>query len=163
MTLQSSGAIDMAAVMNELRIANPNRAFPFTLLDSDVLALAGKSGPPIALTDLYGKSAFTATGVSDTSGSYISTAAAGTASAFPSVTGAGWNNPTFAWAFTSNPQTATLSNANSSQCTVSKAYARSSSGSFNATLQCVVTNNGGSGPSITVSNIQATAQWNGNA
>lgn len=56
MTLQASGAISLNDVLTELRVSNPGRASQISLLDADVVALAGKSGAPVALTDLYGKS-----------------------------------------------------------------------------------------------------------
>jgi len=57
MTLPASGTISLTLVMNELRIATPGRAYPISLGDSDVRALAGKLSGPISLSDLYGKSA----------------------------------------------------------------------------------------------------------
>lgn len=58
MTLPSSPPITAMDIFNELKIANPNRQLPFTLLDPDALALAGKSGPPIMMSDFLGKSVF---------------------------------------------------------------------------------------------------------
>jgi hypothetical protein len=59
MSLPPSGTISLTTVLNELRIANPNRSAVISLGDADVLALAGKGSPPISLTDLYGRSAYT--------------------------------------------------------------------------------------------------------
>jgi len=56
-TLPTAGAISLTLVMNELRIANSSRAYPISLGDSDVRALAGKPSGAISLSDLYGKSA----------------------------------------------------------------------------------------------------------
>lgn len=60
MTLPTSGAITLSNVLTELKIANSSRAAPISLGDADVLALAGKSAPPISLSDLYGKSSYVA-------------------------------------------------------------------------------------------------------
>ena len=60
MTTPASGTISLTDVMTELRVTNPGRAYPISLGDADVLALAGKGGPPISLTDLYNKTSFIA-------------------------------------------------------------------------------------------------------
>lgn len=61
MTLPTSGSISSDQIMAELRVANPARAFPLSLTDADVLALAGKGAPPISIpVDLYGKSSYIA-------------------------------------------------------------------------------------------------------
>jgi hypothetical protein len=52
MTLPASGSITLGDVAAELGIG-----LPLSLGDARVLALAGKSAPPISLSDLYGKSA----------------------------------------------------------------------------------------------------------
>lgn len=57
MTLQSSPPISLGDVANELGIA-----LPLSLGDSRVLTLAGKSGPPISLSDLLGKGSGGASG-----------------------------------------------------------------------------------------------------
>lgn len=57
MTLQSSNPISLGDVLNELKIANPSRALPIALGDSDVRSLAGVPSGNISLTDLLGKSA----------------------------------------------------------------------------------------------------------
>lgn len=62
MTLQSSPPISLGDVANELGIA-----LPLSLGDSRVLSLAGKSGPPISLSDLLGKSSHFSTNVNVTS------------------------------------------------------------------------------------------------
>jgi len=57
MTLATSGTLSSDDLLAELRLANPNRNYPLGLLDTDVLALAGKSGPPVTMPgDFYGKS-----------------------------------------------------------------------------------------------------------
>ena len=51
MTLPSSGSISTDQILAELRIANANRNYPLSLNDADVLALAGKSAPPVTMPD----------------------------------------------------------------------------------------------------------------
>lgn len=60
MTLPASGPISLTDVITELRIVNPGRAYPISLGDADVLSLAGVAGPANSLTNLYGKSSYTA-------------------------------------------------------------------------------------------------------
>ena len=58
MTLPTSGSISTDQILAELRVANANRNYPLSLNDADVLALAGKSAPPVTMPDdFYGKSA----------------------------------------------------------------------------------------------------------
>jgi len=156
MTLQASGPISFSDVLGELRIANPGRASAISLNDSDVRALAGKPSGSISLSDLYGKSSFTATG-HDATGSGISSTSGGTISVSPYVTVIGGSNVTYQWSITASNISVTLGNANSSYCTVSRSYAKLSDGFFNVTLQCVVTN--GNGASITISGINAYGEW----
>lgn len=161
MTLPTSGTLDFGMVLNEIKIANSGRVLPISLLDSDVLSLAGKSGAPISLLDLYGKSSFKVTG-NNASTSLSSMNAGGTCSASPSVSVIGGSGTiTYQWSITSNTGlTPTLSNANSSACTVSKTFAKLSDGSFDAVLQCVVTN--GNGTTATVTGITAHGDWYSN-
>lgn len=163
MTLPASGYISLGQVLDELRVANPNRGLPISLGDADVLALAGKSGPPISLGDLYGKSAIaplTAVGNND----YTFTNSVngnGTARAYPSVTVSGGSGTrTYAWSIlsTTNPS-ATVSNTGSSRCTVSVPYYQNTNGSATVYLRCVVTD---STRSVTVDNIVASLEWAGN-
>lgn len=163
MTLPASGYISLGQVLDELRVANPNRGLPISLGDADVLALAGKSGPPISLGDLYGKSAISplsATGNNDytfTNSVYGN----GTARAYPSVTVSGGSGPrTFVWSILStNKASATVSNTNAPGCTVSVPYYQNTNGFATVYLRCVVTDSTGS---ITVDNIVAQLEWAGN-
>lgn len=60
MTLPTSGTISLDMLITELRTTSASRAYPINLLDADVLALAGKGGPPVVLpNDFYGKGAYT--------------------------------------------------------------------------------------------------------
>lgn len=163
MTLPASGSISLGQVLDELRVANSNRGLPISLGDADVLALAGKSGPPISLGDLYGKSAIaplTAVGNNDYTFTN-SSAANGTARAYPSVTVSGGSGArTYAWSILStNNASATLSNTGNIGCTVSVPYYQNTNGSATVYLRCVVTDSTGS---VTVDNIVARMDWEGN-
>lgn len=68
MTLPTSGAITIGQVATEL-----GASLPLSLGDSRVLQLAGKSGAPISLSDLYGKSALSITGFSTAAGANSNT------------------------------------------------------------------------------------------
>jgi hypothetical protein len=160
MTLPTGGYISLTDVMNELRIANPGRAYPISLGDADVLALAGKSAPPISLSDLYRKSSYTPMTATTANGNsaYDATYSAGTAFCNPAVfVSNGSGAYSFAWAFTSNPNGCALSNASSSACTVSAGYAQSSAGSAGATLQCTITD--GTGNVLVKSGITSALTW----
>ena len=86
MTLPTLGAITIGQVATELGIG-----LPLSLGDSRVLQLAGKSGAPISLSDLYGKSALSITGFSVAAG-----ANSNTVSVSATVSG-GNGSITYAW------------------------------------------------------------------
>lgn len=161
MTLPTSGGISMAQIAAELGLS-----LPLSSIDPRVLALAGKSTPPVTMpTDFYGRSASGAAPAfsvskTDASGSAISTTAGGTVSCAPSVQEMGGTAPyARTWSFTSNGGSATLANPNSATCTVSKSFAKQSTGSLDAVLQCVSTDSAGG--SITVTGINAHLEWSG--
>lgn len=167
MTLPASGAISLTQVMAEIRTRNPGRAYPISLGDSDVLALAGVPGPANSLSNLYGKTASGGTMVVssvDGYGSANSTTSGGTVACSPAVgvTG-GSGSYTYAWSATSNPGSATLSNATSSTCSTSKTFAKQSTGALVITLQCVVTEVGGTGQVVTKTGITGNLDWSGTA
>lgn len=153
MTLPASYPISMSQINTELgRASNATTS----LTESAVRTLAGVPSGAISFGNLLGKSSLSASGVNDFR-SYSTTAAAGTASAFPSVNRSGGTGSyTYSWSFTSNPQGASLSNSTSQTPTVSMSFAKNSTGGFSAVLQCVVTSGGSS---VTVSNINAGADW----
>jgi hypothetical protein len=164
MTLPASGAISLSDVLAELRITNPARAETISLGDADVLALAGKSAPPISLSDLYGKSSYVYTPMTVTphsafSSGYQSSISGGTAVASPSVTiKGGEGGYSILWEITDGGGLgATLSNATRAQCTVSRPFAKNSNGEFDVFLRCTVTD--GTGRSVVVDNIEAYASW----
>jgi hypothetical protein len=154
MTLPASGSISLSQVSVELgRASNANTK----LGESAVRTLAGVASGAISLGNLRGKSAYTPMiGVGhDGYNSFMSTYSGGTATCSPYVTVSnGSGGYTYSWSFTSNPNSLTLANATSSQCTVSKTFTKLSSWSMGATLQCVISDN--TGHSITVSNINAS-------
>lgn len=161
MTLAASGTISLSDVLAEIRLVTPGRADTISLGDADVLALAGKSGQPISLTDLYGKSSYvpmTVTPHSAISGNVDSSLSGGTASASPSVSVSGGSGGyTYAWSITSQTNTVTLSGTSASTCNVTRTFNKFANGDFDVILQCVVTDN--TGHSVTVSNIEAYSSW----
>lgn len=58
--ISATPPISMADVMTELRLSTPGRAYPISLGDADVRALAGVPSGPVSLSDLLGKSSYTA-------------------------------------------------------------------------------------------------------
>lgn len=142
MTLPTTGSLSLSDVLTELKIANPSRTAPISLGDADVLALAGKSAPPISLSDLYGKSGIPPVVVTGHGDSNSVTSAVGTQVAcHPSATYTGGNGaaPSYFWEFVTNPNGCAISNQTSQTCTVTHAYTTNSSGSASATLKCTVT------------------------
>lgn len=168
MTTPTSGVISLTNVMNELRTTNPGRAYPISLGDSDVLALAGVAGPGNSLSNLYGKTASGGTGTlvvtsTDGNASAISTSSGGTVSCNPFVSATGGSGSyNYAWSFTSNPSSCTLSGSTGAACSVSHAFAKLSDGSATAVLQCVITEVGGAGQTITKAGINANLDWSSN-
>lgn len=159
MTLPASGAISLTDVLNELKVTNSSRALPISLGDSDVLALAGKSAPPISLSDLYGKSSYVPMTVTGTNSSANAgtTGSGGTVTCHPSVTVSGGSGTlSYLWSFTSNPDGCTLGAATSQTCNVSHTYSASSYGNGNAVLQCAVTD---SRATVTTGGITAALSW----
>jgi hypothetical protein len=160
MTLPASGAISLTDVMNEIRLVNSGRAYPISLGDSDVRALAGVPSGTIGLSNLYGKSSYIPLNVigNNSENSVSSAGGAGLVTCNPSVSvtgGSGGN--TYAWSFTSNPNSCSLGFSTSAACAVSHGYALNANGGASATLQCIVTDN--TGHSATASGITATLGW----
>lgn len=160
MTLPVSGPLSLTDVMTELRVANPARAYPITLGDADVRALAGGLSGAISIASLYGKSSYTPMNVSGTgdTGFALSNGGAGTVSCTPSVSVSNGLAPyTYLWSFTSNPSGCTLSNSTSSTCTVSKGYGFNTIGSASAVLQCQVSD--AFPNTVTAVNVSAELSW----
>lgn len=158
-TLPASGTISLTDVMNELRVTNPGRAYPISLGDSDVRALAGVPSGSISMSNLYGKSSYVAmsvTGHSDSQGA-SSAGGGGTVTCHPSVSVSnGSGSYTYAWSFTSNPSSCGLNAATSATCNVSHTFSINANGSASATLQCVVSDGTAS---VTASGIAASLDW----
>jgi len=154
MTLPASFPLSMSQVNTELgRATNATTS----LTESAVRTLAQKPSGAVSFSDLLGKASLTVSGVND-SRNYITSTGPGNADSFPSVNRSGGQAPyTYSWSFTSNPQSATLLNATSQTATVRKSYITNESGSYSATLQCVVTDNLGS--TRTATGVVAQATW----
>jgi len=164
MTLPVSGSISLTQVMDELRVSSPARAYPISLGDADVRALAGVPSGPISLTDLYGKSSYIPMVIVATNGGgvFSSAASGGTAACNPSVS-VTQGNPgyTYLWSFTSNPDGCSLSSTTSTSCHVSKAYGYLANGSASAVLQCQVTDS--TGHIQTKTGITSSLSWDSGA
>jgi hypothetical protein len=157
MTLPASGAISLSQVSVELgRAATATTSLGETATRN----MAGVASGAISMSNLHGKSAMSAVGVSDTA-NVSSVGAGGTAIANPSVTVTNYVAPlSFLWSFTSNPDGCALANATSQTCAVSKAYAAEANGEALSTLQCVVTD---ANTTITVTGVAADLLWSNGA
>jgi len=153
-TLPASFPLSMSQVNTELgRATNATTS----LLESATRTLAQVPSGPVSFSNLLGKASLTVTGNSD-GRSYNSSGGAGNANSFPTVTVTGGQAPyTYSWTFTSNPQGASISSANSANPTVFKAFSSGSTGSYTSVLQCQVTDNLGSVKTAT--GISADADW----
>jgi hypothetical protein len=159
MTLQASGVISLTDVMNEIRLVNAGRAYPISLGDADVRALAGVPSGAISLSSLYGKSSYipmNVTGNSDSHGA--SSASGGTVTCHPSVSVTnGSGGYTYSWSFISNPNSCGLGASTSAACNVSHGYTTNANGGATATLQCIVNDN--TGHVVTATGITAALDW----
>jgi hypothetical protein len=148
MTLPTSGSISSDQIMAELRVANPTRAFPLSLTDADVLALAGKSVPPISIpADLYGKSSYTpmSGSVPDVSSTAQSDPPSNTVAHIPiNVVFTGGQAPfTYAWSHVSGTGTVTAANANNTTANFTVAKFSTPGDEQTQVVQCVVTDSTG--------------------
>lgn len=155
MTLPASYPLSMSQINVELgRASNATTS----LTESAVRTLAGVPSGAVSFSNLLGKSSFSASGNGDAQ-DYVSTSS-GNADSHPSVTASGGTTPyTYLWSFTSNPNGASLLNSTSATATVRKAFSANQTGAYSAVLQCVVTENNGSGTAHTVTGINAGATW----
>lgn len=163
MTLPTSGSISSDQILAELRRANPNRNYPLSTLDADVLALAGKSGPPVKIPDdFYGKSVtppFSLTGNS-ASNSANTQFSNGTVSCSPSVTrNGGSGTVSYSWVVLSNPSNATVNLGSGPSVIVSKSYLRNENGFAQVQLRCTGTDQAGQQSTV---DVVGTLEWNGN-
>lgn len=158
MTLPASGSISASQVNVEL-----GRASTATLSFNDAavrnLAGAGANPNPVSMSQLRGKSAYTPVSGTkyDAYTRIQNTSGGGIAQTQPYVVAAnGTGSYTYSWSFISGGAGLTLLNATSAQCTVRKSYASNESGSYNAMLQCVISDGT---TSVTLTNINAAADW----
>jgi hypothetical protein len=163
MTIRATPPISLSDVMAELRVTNPGRAYPISLGDADVRALAGKASGPISLSDLYGKSSIaplTVTAVND-SGTADSRFGAGSVGCSPGVAiSGGVGTKTCSWVVLSNPKGCAVTLGTGPTVYVSYSYANNSNGSAEVLLRCTVTDQAGT--QRTVDNISGYLQWDGN-
>ncbi len=159
MTIRTTPPISLSDVMAELRTSNPGRAYPISLGDADVRALAGVPSGPISLSDLYGKSSYLPMTVTATASSDFknSAASAGTVNgtAAANVSG-GKGAKQYRWVVLSNPGGASISGTTSSQLGASKSYARYSTGSADVQARCDVTDETGATASSGVVTVSLT-------
>lgn len=163
MTLPTSGQISTDQIMAELRIANPGRAYPISTSDADVLALAGKAGPPVTIpNDFWGKSvtpAFTVT-ARNASGTANTAPGPGTVSCSPGVNITGATGATScSWVVLSNPMGCAVTLGTGPSVTIRYTYTQNSNGSAEVRLRCTVTDGAGQ-----QRNVEPTGslQWDGN-
>jgi hypothetical protein len=161
MTLQASGTISLTDVMNEIRLVNPGRAYPISMGDADVRALAGVPSGPIGLSNLYSKSSYipmNVTGNGDSHSAYSGVGGNSPVTCHPSVSVTnGSGGYTYSWSFTSNPQSCALNATTSAACNVSHTFSINANGTASATLQCIVTDS--TGHSVTATGITADLDW----
>jgi len=165
MTLPVYGALTLDAVMTELRLVEPSRAYPISLGDADVRALAGVPSGSISMTSLYGKSSYIAmdvVGTGDFAFELETSPGSYSISCNPSVVVSNGLAPySYLWSFTSNPDGCTLSNSTSATCTVTKIYSGNTNGSANAVLQCQVSD--AFPNTVTESGVTAALEWSNGA
>jgi hypothetical protein len=147
MTLPASGAISLTQVMNELRNANPARAYPISLGDADVRALAGVASGAISLSNLYGKSS----GLTVTAPNRFAqrlTNTSGNVSVASTATASGGNGVyTYAWSYVSGDS---FSIANGATATATFATTCSPGTVFTGTYKCTVSDGLGVAGSATI-------------
>lgn len=147
MTLPASGSISLGDVMTELRVTNPGRAYPISLGDSDVRALAGVPSGAISLSNLYGKSSYTPMSgsvpdVSDTD--TIGTGGNHTHHTPISVSVSGGTAPfSYAWTKLSGAGNVTATNAASTTADFVVSGAAFPGAVLSLVAQCVVTDSTG--------------------
>ncbi len=143
MTLPASGAISLTDVMSELRTVNTGRAYPISLGDDDVRALAGVPSGAIGLTSLYGKSAYTpmSGSVPDVSDTAPSAPGSNYTSHTPiSIALTGGQAPfSYAWSHVSGTGTVTAANASSTTANFTVARFSLPGDVQTQVVQCIVT------------------------
>jgi hypothetical protein len=147
MTTPASGTISLTDVMAELRTVNAGRAYPISLGDADVRALAGVASGAISLSNLYGKSAYTP--MSGSVADVSDTAASNPASNYTnhttiSIALAGGQAPfSYAWSHVSGSGSVTAANATSTTANFTVARFSEPGEVYSQVVQCIVTDNTG--------------------
>lgn len=158
--IRTTPPISLTDVMNELRITNPGRAYPISLGDADVRALAGKPSGAISLSDLYGKSSYVPMTVTAIANDDYRNSAAGAGTVYGTATAnvsGGKGAKQYQWVVLSNPGGATISGATSPQLNVEKSYFNASSGSANVQVRCDVTDE--TGAAVSSNAVTVPLEW----
>lgn len=147
MTITATAPITLANVMAELRTVTPGRAYPISLGDADVRALAGVPSGPISLNNLLGKSAYTA--MSGTMNDQVDSATIApggdyTKSVAVSLSLAGGQAPfSYAWEKVSGVGTVTEVNAASTTANFNISRFAQPETELTQVVRCTVTDNTG--------------------
>jgi len=158
-----SGPVSTDDILTELRKANPNRNYPISTTDADVLALAGKSaGQSVKIPDdFWGKSAippFTVT-ARDDSNTADTRFGAGTVSCAPAVNIIGGTGAkTCSWVVLSNPRPAAVALGSGPSVLISCSYRQNETGSAAVALRCTVVDQAGEQRTVDVSGY---LEWGG--
>lgn len=162
MTLPSAGPIDTDMIRDELRVANPGRNYPLSLTDPDVLALAGKGGPPVVMPDdFYGKSAYTpmtVQAVGGASGPVSSDNGPGVVAGNAVVMVSGGVGPFgYQWTVMDSSNGAQVGGTTGSALNASRSFTKNSSGSATVTAYCTVSDS--TGRSVVSDVVQIELYW----
>lgn len=162
MTIRTTPPISLSDVMAELRVTDPARAYPISLGDADVRALAGIPSGPISLSDLYGKSVrppFSVTARDD--GTHADSRwGAGTVSCSPGVNIVGETGSTSCtWVVLSNPMGCTVTLGSGPSVTISYRFRQNENGYAEVRLRCTVIDQAGQQRTV---DVLGYLQWDGN-
>lgn len=157
MTLPPAGGINSLEIATELGLG-----LPFSSIDPRVLALAGKSAPPVTMpADFYGKSAYTPMTLTTANGSggpASSENSGGSVSGQATVAiSGGTGGYSIQWTVTSNTGGASIGALNGNGVSATKTFTKLSNGS--ATVLLTVTVTDGTGQSVTRTGVEIDLYW----
>lgn len=153
MTIRTTPPISLSDVMAELRVTNPGRAYPISLGDADVRALAGVPSGPISLSDLYGKSAFIPLSVTakNDRGDADTRFGAATVTCSPGVlVSGGTGAKSYSWSVLSSGRNVVVSLSNSPTVSAEYSFRQNETGSATVLLRCTVTDAAGAQQTVDV-------------